>query len=90
MVTQTMISFWLNLFFKVFDFIKIPDFPESLQESLDKYLDLIFNGINLFGFFVRPQTIQIVIPLIIIIINFDKIYKLTMWILKKIPILNIK
>lgn len=90
MVIEGILNLLKGLLFTVFGFINLPDFPEALQESLDKFLDIIFNGINLFGFFVRPATIQIVLPLLIIIINFDKVYKLTMWILKKIPMLGIE
>lgn len=90
MVIEGILNLLKGLLFTVFGFINLPDFPAALQESLDKFLDIIFNGINLFGFFVRPATIQIVLPLLIIIINFNKVYKLTMWILKKIPMLGIE
>ena len=64
-------------------------FPEDLLNSLYSFLDLIFENLTLLGFFIRPTTLTIVIPLLIILINFDKIYKFVMWILKKIPMLNI-
>lgn len=90
MVIEAIFNLLKNLIFTVFGFINLPDFPESLQNSLNQFLDIIFNGINLFGFFIRPATIQILIPILIVIINFDKIYKLTIWILKKIPMLGIE
>lgn len=90
MVIEGILNLLKSLLFTVFGFINLPDFPEELQNSLNQFLDIVFNGINLFGFFVRPTTIQIVIPILIIIINFDKVYKLTIWILKKIPMLGIE
>lgn len=90
MILEIILNAIKSLLFLCFSWINLPSFPESLQSSLDSFLDLIFSGINLFGFFIRPLTIQVVIPLLIIIINFDKVYKLTMFILKKIPFLGIK
>ena len=78
-----------TLLFSVFSWINLPQFPEGLTNSLNSFIDLIFDNLNLLGFFIRPVTITIVIPVLIILINFDKVYKLTMWILKKIPMLNI-
>lgn len=90
MVLELLLNLVKNVLFIVFNWIKLPQFPESLENSLNTFLNIMFQGINLLGFFIRPETLRIVIPLLIIIINFDKLYKLTMFILKKIPFLGIK
>ena len=59
------------------------------MNGVDNFLDLIFNNLTLLGFFIRPITLSIVIPILIILLNFEEIYKFVMWILKKIPVLNI-
>ena len=70
---------------------KIPDLPKSLHDSLFTYLDLIFDsGANLISLFIRVDTIKIVIPILIIIINADKIYQVIMWVVRKIPLLSMK
>lgn len=89
MIIQLILNLLKTLLFSVFSWINLPQFPEGLTNSLDSFIDLIFDNLNLLGFFIRPATITIVIPVLIILINFDKVYKLTMWILKKIPMLNI-
>lgn len=81
------------LFFIVqllFGWINIPSFPDSLKSSVNNFLDLIFNNLTFLGFFIRPTTLKIIIPLLLIMLNFKNIYKLTMWIIKKIPFLNMK
>lgn len=90
MIIEVLLNAIKSLLFICFSWINLPSFPEGLQTSLDSFMDLIFSGINLFGLFIRPATIRAVIPLLLIIINFDKIYKLTMYVLKKIPFLGIK
>ncbi len=89
MIIQLILNLLKTLLFTVFSWINLPQFPEGLTNSLNNFIDLIFDNLSLLGFFIRPATITIVIPVLIILINFDKIYKLTMWILKKIPMLNI-
>lgn len=89
MIIQLILNLLRTLLFSVFSWINLPQFPEGLTNSLNNFIDLIFDNLNLLGFFIRPVTITIVIPVLIILINFDKVYKLTMWILKKIPMLNI-
>ena len=89
MIIQLILNLLKTLLFSVFSWINLPQFPEGLTNSLNSFIDLIFDNLNLLGFFIRPATITIVIPVLIILINFDKVYKLNMWILKKIPMLNI-
>ena len=50
-------------------------------------IDLIFQyGGGLLGVFVRISTLKIILPLLILAINFDKIYEVIRWIIKKFPI----
>lgn len=90
MILETILNIIKILLQVVFGWINLPPFPEELTSSIDTFLDLIFSNISLLGFFVRPITLTVAIPILIILLNFDDVYKLTMWILRKIPFLNIK
>jgi len=80
-VVTFLISFVLNLL------PSLPQFPESFTNAIDTVLTLIFdNGSALISLFIRPETIVIVIPILIILVNFEYIYKLIMWIVKKLPL----
>lgn len=95
---STIISNLLNFLFDflfviiqlLFGWINVPAFPDELKASINTFLDLIFNNLTFLGFFVRPSTLRIIIPLSIFMFNFKYVYKLTMWIIRKIPFLNIK
>lgn len=67
----------------------IPSLPEELLSSAYSFIDLIFDNVGLLGLFIPISTIKVVVPLVLLIINFDKIYKLTLWVLNKIPKLDI-
>ena len=90
MILEALLNIIKVLLQVVFGWINLPQFPEGLTGSIDTFLDLIFDNITLLGFFIRPQTLTIAIPILIILLNFEYVYKLTMWILKKIPFLNMK
>lgn len=74
----------------LFGWINIPQVPETITSSINTFLNLIFNNLSLLGFFLRPTTLKILVPLIIVVINFKYIYKFIMWFLKKLPFINIK
>lgn len=90
MILEALLNLIQLLLNVVFGWINIPQFPVELTSSIDSFLDLIFENLSLLGFFIRPVTLTVAIPLLIILLNFDKIYKLAMFIIKKIPFLNIK
>lgn len=89
--TWSILMDWLyNIVRFCFSWINIPPFPVELASSIDSFLGLIFNNLSLLGFFIRPVTIRIVVPILLIVINFELIYKLVMWIIRKLPFINIK
>jgi len=89
-ILEAILNLFKTLLYTCFFWINIPAFPSELAANINTFLDLIFNNLTLLGFFIRPVTLQISIPILIILLNFDNLYKLTMWILRKIPMLNIK
>lgn len=68
----------------------LPEFPSTLVNSIDSFFSLIFDNLSLLGFFVRIDTIKVIIPLYLVVYNFEYIYKFIMWIVRKIPFLNLK
>lgn len=90
MIISTILNLLKILLFTCFGWINLPSLPSEITENINTFLDLIFDNLTLLGFFVRPSTLLLVIPILVILLNFEKVYKFTMWILKKIPMLNIK
>lgn len=67
----------------------LPSYPAELITSLNYFLDVMFDNIGLLNIFIHINTIKIVIPLLIAIINFEKIYNLIKWVMNKIPFLDL-
>lgn len=89
MILEVILNLVKTLLNLVFGWINLPPFPEGLTNSIDSFFSLIFDNLTILGFFIRPETLTIAVPVLIILLNFEQIYKLTMWILRKIPFLNI-
>lgn len=64
----------------------IPDIEVSLLEDLTHYFDLIFDNLDLLPFFIDINTVQVLVPLVLIVINFEHIYHFAIWVLKKLPL----
>lgn len=64
MIIELLLNVIKVVIYTVFSFINLPDFPVSLQNSINSYLDMIFDNINIFGvfsFFIRSETLKIVL-----------------------------
>lgn len=86
MIIEALLNLIAGVIKIVFSFINLPAFPQTLQNSINTYMDLIFNNISWLGFFVRPSTLSIVASVAITIITFSRLYKIAMWIWRKLPI----
>lgn len=91
MLVELMLSLVKILVQIIFGFLGIlPDMPSALITAIDEFMNLLFMGSNLVALFLPMETVKILIPIVIAIINFDKILRLVMFILKKIPFLGMK
>lgn len=79
----------LNVFEYVFNFlfgwISLPEVPTSLQNTVNTYLNYIFNNLDLLSFFVRVSTLQTIFKLFIIVYILKYTFKLMMFIFERIP-----
>lgn len=64
----------------------LPSLPDFVGSSIEGLFDLVFDNVQLLGFFISIDMIKILVPLIILVENFDHIYHFIIWLIKKIPI----
>lgn len=91
MILEALLTVAVALIHWVFALLpNVPDFNITLLEDLTGFVNLIFNNLQLLGFFIDINMLKTMIPLIIIVINLEHVYDLCMWVISKIPILNIR
>lgn len=88
MIIEVLLNLIKGLLNIVFGWISLPSLPTEITDSIEGFLFLIFSNLQLLGFFIPPFVIFTAVPLLIIAVNFERVYKLTMWILRKIPFFN--
>lgn len=68
----------------------LPNFSQDVIKVVDDVFAFMFSGVALMSIFVDFRMVKILIPFAIAIMNFDNIFKLIMFILRKIPFVGIE
>ena len=80
--------------FSFFEFIfgglSIPALPPEAQSIIDTTLEYMLSMVGIVGLFIDWDYVIILIPFLIAIINFERIWDFIMFILRKIPFLGIE
>jgi len=89
-----LIEWMMNLGETIFDALfalvgALPALPSEIRTSVDTIFNLMFSGVSLASIFIDLHMVKILIPIEIAVLNFDHIIKLVMFILKKIPLIDI-
>lgn len=64
----------------------LPDMPTGITNALDVASDVVVFGTRFLAYYIGGTFLLILIPILIIYANFNWIYHLVMWIIKKLPI----
>lgn len=86
MIIELILDVILIIINFIFDLLPdLPEMPEIIVNYINLALDYIFNNLSLLNFFISVDLIKVIVPLLVIVINFDNLYHLVMWIIKKLP-----
>lgn len=90
MIIKGLFNLVLALLKIIFAPINLPQLPTGIQIIFDTIIFYMQESVGLAFVFLRPATVRLLIPVVIILINFDKLWKGIIFILKKIPFLGIQ
>lgn len=74
----------------IFGFINLPDLPDRISSIINQLFDAIEGSLGLLSIFIDFDVLRILLPVLLVVINFDEVYKFVMFIVRKIPFLGIK
>lgn len=89
MIIEAILNLFLTLIEGVFGWINLPQLPASVTAVIDELFGYLAGAVGLLSIFIDFRMLRILLPILVIVINFDELYKFTMFILRKIPFLNI-
>lgn len=68
----------------------LPALPTGLQTIFEQLVGYLTGAVGLLCVFVRPSTLQLMIPAVILVINADHIWNGILWVLKKLPFIGLE
>lgn len=90
MIIKALLELIFGLLQIVFLPINLPDLPAGVQSVLDELTAVLSGAVGLLGIFVDISVVKWLIPVVLVIVNFEKIWDLIMFILKKIPFIGVE
>lgn len=89
------------LFEKIFEYVVLfikaifslldvlPNVPNLIVNSINTFIDFVFNyGVNGLNFFIPISTLKILLPIVLIIVNYELIYSIFHWLYDHIPFIH--
>lgn len=89
MIVSSVLNLFVGMLELVFGWIQLPDLPDSIMSIIHTMFGYITGSIGLLGVFVDLDVVMVLIPLSIAVARFDDLWKMTMFVLRKIPFVNI-
>ena len=90
MILKLLFELIIGLLEFVFGWVSFPAMPSVVVETFDFVLTYIEMGLGILWLFVPRDVCLALLPLVLALENFDKLYSVVMWILKKIPFLGME
>lgn len=90
MIISALLNIVKTLIQLLFGWVNLPQVPVEITSVVDSVFGYMEQGVGILWLFVPQGLVQVLLPLVIVVINFDHLYKLGIWILKKIPMLGIE
>lgn len=64
----------------------LPKMPDDIIQLFNNFLNFLSQGVGLVKWLLSPALFGAVIFIMLTLINFDYIFKITLWIARKLPI----
>lgn len=74
----------------VFAPVNLPDLPDRIQSVIDEFVSVITGALGIVGLFLDMNVVKLLIPVVLVVANFEKVWSLIMFVLRKIPFLGIE
>lgn len=85
MILEAILKVFSKIVTTLFSFIKLPDMPAEVTEAIDFVFVYIKQGINFILLPFSPTFLKVLLPLVLVVANFERLYHFVLWIIKKLP-----
>lgn len=74
----------------LFGWINLPAASPEISETFDTFLTYVSSGVSFLAYFLPMDLVKALVTLFLLVFAFEHGYFIVMWLIKKIPVLNIK
>lgn len=97
MIIEAILNALKGVIFTLFSWLNFPslaeinsDAAENINAAFTFINEMMFNARTLINLFLPWDIVRFGLPIIIVIMNMEHIYHFIMWVVRKIPMLNVK
>lgn len=90
MIVESVINLLVSMIEAVFSWIELPPLPAEVQSVIDELIGYLEGSIGLLSMFIDFDMLKILLPVVVIVVNFEHVWDLVMFVLRKIPFIGIK
>lgn len=90
MILKGLFSLVITLLNIVFGWVNLPAMPAAVDDAFNLLISYMQSGIGFVWLIVPRDLVLVVVPVILLLSNFDKLYTVVMWVIRKIPFLGIQ
>ncbi len=90
MILESVFNLFSSAIKLIFGWINLPELPADVELVIDQLFTYMESGLGFVFLFFNMDLVKIMLPFVIVVANFEKVYKLVMYVLRKIPFLGIE
>lgn len=90
MILESVFNLFSSALKLIFGWVQLPGLPAEVQTVIDQLFQYLQSGMCFVFLFFNISLVKIMLPFVLVVVNFDKVYRLVMFVLRKIPFLGIE
>lgn len=89
MILESVFNLFSTAIKLIFGWVSLPDLPPDVESIIDHLFGYMESGIGFLFLFVDMDLVKVMLPMVIVVANFERVYQLVMYVLRKIPFLGL-
>lgn len=90
MIIEAVLNLFITAIEGLFGWVNLPPLPSSIESIIDQFFGYLEGAVGLLGIFIDVNMVKLLLPILIIVINFEHAWKFAMFVIKKIPFVGIE
>ena len=88
MILKLLLELVLGILTFLFSALELPSLPDEFMAYYEIVIEVLSSAFSFVWLIVPNGLVWALLPVVVVLANFDLMYSILMWILKKIPFLN--